>query len=130
MLLMSNGGGQEFRNYNNLAAPLGEEANRYIAAAGHNGNKSGTLVKNYTEALGFEYLCASNKMEFIGCLERFVCDEAKEHPILMEVFTNSDEENDALRIINHTIPAKPYESERIKQIAKNVLGKRVIRRIK
>ena len=59
-----------------------------------------------------------------------LCNEATEHPILMEVFTNSDEENDALRMINHTIPAKPYESERIKQIAKNVLGKRVIRRVK
>ena len=35
---------------------LGEEADRYVAAAGHYGNKSHCLVKDYATDLGYEYL--------------------------------------------------------------------------
>lgn len=64
LLVVNNGRGQEFRNYSHNAAAFGEDADIYIAAAGHYGNKSEKVLKHYGEDLGFEYLCAKNKEEF------------------------------------------------------------------
>jgi len=72
ILLVNNGKGTEFRNFNHPAASFGESADKFIAAGGHFGNKSHTLVKNYSESLGFEYLSASNKAEFGQVYERFL----------------------------------------------------------
>ena len=127
ILLINNGCGQEFRNYNNLSVPLGEDANTYIAAAGHYGNKSRTLVKNYAEALGFEYLSSANKSEFQDCVDRFVTPEITDRPILLEVFTNSPEESNALRLINETESDNSSLETRAKRMAKLALGEKGIR---
>jgi len=127
IMLINNGCGQEFRNYNHPAARLGNDASPYIAAAGHYGNKSRALVKNYAETLGFEYLSAENKTEFQACIERFVSPEAQNHPILFEIFTDSRDENDALLLINETEPDNPTQTERAIRFAKDVLGEKGIR---
>jgi 2-succinyl-5-enolpyruvyl-6-hydroxy-3-cyclohexene-1-carboxylate synthase len=44
-LLINNGKGTEFRLSSHTAAQFGEEADRFIAAAGHFENKSLQLVK-------------------------------------------------------------------------------------
>ena len=126
IMLINNGGGQEFLNYNNLSAPLGEDRKPFIAAAGHNGNKSRELVKNYAEALGFEYLSAANKKEFQDCIESFVSPEIRNQPVLFEIFTDSRDENDALLLINETEPDNPTQTERAKRFAKDVLGEKGI----
>ena len=130
ILLINNGGGQEFLNYNNLSAPLGEDRKKFIAAVGHNGYKSRALVKNYAETLGFEYISASNKNEFQSNIERFLSPEITRTPILFEVFTDSMDENNALLIINETAPDHPTQAERVKRVAKNVLGEKRIQKVK
>lgn len=100
LLLINNGGGIEFKNYNHIAARFGEDANDYIAAMGHYGNKSAKLVKNYAENLGFRYLSASNKEEYLQILPEIVSEQISESPMLIEIFTNDEEESDALSRIN------------------------------
>lgn len=71
IMLINNGKGNEFRNYRHPCAFLGEEADEFVAAAGHYGNKSHKLVKDYATDLGYEYLSASNKEEFLAVIDKF-----------------------------------------------------------
>ena len=127
ILLVNNGIGTEFKNFNHPAAAFGIEANEYIAGAGHFGNKSKTLVKNYCESLGFEYLAASNKKEFIQVYKRFITEEMLDKPIVFEVFTNYEYESKALEII--TSLDSDAKSD-IKKTVKNILGEENIKKIK
>lgn len=101
ILLINNGKGTEFRNYTHTAYPLGDDADLFVAAAGHYGNKSKKLVKHYVEDLGFEYLFANNKEEFNAVCEKFVSPELNEKSIVFEVFTDSKDESNALRVIRN-----------------------------
>lgn len=121
ILLVNNGKGTEFRQFNHKGAQFGEDADLYIAAAGHFGNKSPELVKNYAQNLGFEYMSASNKNEFKKVYERFLSPEITEKPMLFEVFTDSEEESKALEIITSL---EISNDMRVKQFAKQLLGKR------
>ena len=101
LLLINNGVGTEFKNYNHKAAKFGKDADAYMAAAGHFGNKSRTLVKHYAEDLGFEYMSAENKEEFLANMQRWLEPTVTEQPMLFEVFTDSKDESDALKILYH-----------------------------
>lgn len=57
----------------------------YVAATGHYGNKSHKLVKDYATDLGYEYLSASNKDEFLAVVDKFLSSEKNENPILFEL---------------------------------------------
>jgi len=127
ILLVNNGKGTEFRNFNNAAAQFGESADEFIAAGGHFGNKSQTLVKNYSESLGFEYLSASNKAEFEQVYERFLTDQMLDKPILLEVFTNSVDESKALEMITSISTTVKMKT---KNVIRNIVGKDNIRKIK
>lgn len=96
ILLINNGKGNEFRNYAHPCYFLGNEADRYVAAAGHYGNKSNCLVKNYAENLGYEYLTANSKETFLSVVDRFVTPKLTDRPMLFEVFTDTQDESDAL----------------------------------
>lgn len=87
ILLINNGRGNEFRNYGHPCYFLGDEADQYVAAAGHYGNKSPILIKHYATDLGYEYLSATNKTDFITTLDKFLSPEMNDKPILFEVFT-------------------------------------------
>ena len=100
ILLVNNGKGTEFRNYNHLAAKFGEIADEYMAAARHNGNKSPYLIKHFASDLGFDYLQATNKIEFMSAVDRFVSPTIGEKPVIFEVFTTSEDESNAIKIIN------------------------------
>ncbi|MBQ6976457.1 MAG: hypothetical protein IJQ16_07910, partial [Selenomonadaceae bacterium] len=104
IMLVNNGRGTEFRLYFHTATMFGEDADPFIAAAGHFGNQSRALVKHYAEDLGFEYLSASNKEEYLKNVDRFVTDENLPRPILFEVFTNPKDESDALYMIQRVAP--------------------------
>lgn len=103
ILLVNNGKGTEFRNYNHPGAAFGDEADLYIAAGGHFGNKSRQLVKHYAEDLGFEYMFAEDKEQYLANLDRFVTPEITDRPMLFEVFTTSEEESDSLMAIRHSV---------------------------
>jgi len=127
ILLVNNGKGTEFKNFNNVGARFGEETDEFIAAGGHFGNKSRSLVKNYCENLGFEYLSASSKEEFELVHERFLDNQITEKPILLEVFTNCDDESKALEIITSF---STTTTQKTKETIKSIVGQKNIDRIK
>lgn len=131
ILLINNGKGNEFRNYNHPCYFLGEEADRYVAAAGHYGNKSHYLVKDYATDLGYEYLSASNKEEFNAVIDRFLTPELTDNPMLLEVFTETDDESNALEQTLNIITDPKYILKRqIKSIAKGIFGEDVVKFVK
>lgn len=106
ILLINNGKGNEFRLYSHPCASFGEAADPFMAAAGHYGNKSPNLVKHYAEDLGYKYLSASNKEEFLMNLPSFLDTTDKSQPYLLEVFTETEEESKALeQILNFDVDA-------------------------
>ncbi len=101
IMVINNGIGTEFKNYNHRAAIFGEEANNFIAAKGHNGYKNSNLVKGLCEGLGICYLSASSKDEYLNNRERWL--EKGNGPIILEAFTNDKDESDALQLMNTII---------------------------
>lgn len=125
ILLVNNGKGVEFKQYGHVASTFGEEAEHFISAAGHFGNKSSKLVKNYVEALGFDYAAASDKKSLLDARHAFLRPEPTERPLLLEVFTDSAEESKALEIMmNLNTNATDRGKEKMKGLAKQVLGTR------
>ncbi len=123
IMLINNGRGTEFRNYNHPAQRFNDDADPYMAAAGHYGNKSAVLVKHYAEDLGFEYLSAATKEEFAVSVNRFLTSEITDRPMLFEVFTNSKEESDALFAVRNI--EKDVKSG-AKNLVKGMLGEKGI----
>ena len=122
LLIVNNGKGQEFRNYQHPASLLGDEADKFVAAGGHYGMQSPTLVKNYAESLGFKYFTASNKEEFLKIYKEFFSNIPSELPMVFEVFTDNVHENEALHKIRFII--KPDFS--VKAIAKAAISQGII----
>ena len=84
--------------------------------------KSKNLVKHYAEDLGFVYLSASDKKEFTKNIDKFMSEKSNK-PIIFEVFTNSQDESDALKTINNL-------EKNIKSVAKDILGEKGIKIVK
>ncbi len=123
IMLVNNGRGTEFRNYNHMANMFGNDADTFIAAAGHNGNKSKSLVKHYAEDLGFEYISASSKEEFNIVYSKFLQTEITNKPILFEVFTDSRDESDALQAVSTCLKSAKNELyEKMVDTTKKMLG--------
>ena len=127
LLLVNNGKGVEFRNFNHPANQFGEEADKFMAAGGHFGHQSHTLVKHFAEDLGMEYLAASTKEEFLAALPRFLQAELTDKPMLFEIFTNTDEERAALET---ALSIKKSIEGNFKQMAKKMLGPTGVRAVK
>lgn len=119
IMLINNAKGSEFKLYSHPASQLGAEADEYIAAARHYGNKSPLLVKHYAEDLGFKYLSASSKEEFETTMQEFISSELSDKPIVFEVFTDSEDENNALKLLNRIEKSKEYQR---KQKIMNIIG--------
>ena len=88
-MLINNGVGAEFRLSIHFCNDFGDDANRFMAAGGHFGNKSSKLVKHYAEDLGYRYLSATNKEEFMSALEDFTNPQLMDKSMIFEVFTNA-----------------------------------------
>lgn len=127
ILLVNNGRGTEFTNYNHPAYAFGDEADVYMAAAGHYGNKSPKLIKHYAEDLGFEYKTASSKSELSDVASSFTSNIAGERPQLLEVFTNSDLETEALHIIRNL---KIDGAKVLENKVRNVIGRKGVETVK
>lgn len=130
LLLINNGKGNEFRNYNHPCYFLGNDADEFVAAAGHYGNMSRQLVKNYATDLGYEYLTAKNKEEFYSVVNKFLVQK-NDKPILLEVFTDTEDESEALKQTLNIVSSSQYTIKRkIKKTVKEVLGDNGISMIK
>lgn len=124
ILLINNGRGTEFRNFNNMGSMFGEDADAFIAAAGHYGNQSPALVRHYAEDLGFEYLSASSKEEFKAVSPMFLRPGLTDKPIFLEVFTSSAEESDALqKVLSCVVPDEVRKKMQISSVAHKILGR-------
>lgn len=119
ILLVNNGCGTEFHNFNHRAAKVSSSCKlspEFFAADGHYGNKSSDLVKHYAEDLGFRYLHASSKEEFLEQIDDFVSAKS-DKPLLFEVFTNDYEESNALKeVCNLDKSPKTMTKKLIKKI--------------
>lgn len=122
LLIVNNGRGQEFRNYQHPASRLGEDADKYVAAGGHYGKQSPTLVKNYAENLGFKYFSASTKEEFLSVYKSFFNSFSSTEPMLMEIFTNTEQENKALQLVRTIVKTNEYDNITAKKVIKNIIG--------
>ena len=102
ILLINNGLGFEFKKCYAMAYRLmGDDVDSYVAAAGHFGKKSPSLVRHFAEDLGFEYLSATNKKDFEQACKRFTTLVVTEKPIIFECFVAPNEESLALNIIQN-----------------------------
>lgn len=127
ILLVNNGKGAEFRNYFHTGADFGEKADDFIAAAGHFGNKSHKLVKHYAEDLGYEYLTANNKEEYLMNVVRFLTPNVTDSPMLFEVFVDNEDESEAIRMIRNV---NQSTAGVLKNVVKETLGDNGIKVIK
>lgn len=129
ILLINNGRGVEFHTYKHSASRFGDDTDKFIAAAWHNGNQSPFLVKSIATSLGFEYLSANNKTEFEKNVNKFVALQCKA-PIIFEVFTNKTDDADVLRLVR-TINGVHNESmSYMKNKVKNILGDSTVKSLK
>lgn len=125
ILLINNGCGTEFHNYNHRAVAVATENqldSKFFAADGHFGNKSKDLVKHYSGDLGFEYISAVNKDEFNSNIDKFM-DESTDKPMIFEIFTDAEKESEALKQINNL-------EKDSKDKLKEIIGEKNIRRLK
>lgn len=117
ILLVNNGVGTEFKNYNHRAAYFGEDADDYMAAKGHNGFKNSILVKGLCKDLNIRYLCATNKEEYSSNRDDWLACHDK--PIIFEVFMNDKDESDALKLMNSIVVDDSIKGK----IKRSIIGK-------
>lgn len=127
LMVINNGRGQEFRNSLHHASRFGQDADQFMAAAGHFGNKSPCLLKHYAEDLGYEYLCASTPEEYLENVGRFTKQEIGENPIIFEIFTDTEKETEAFDLL-HNIETSTKETA--KKLVKDVLGENGVKTLK
>lgn len=134
LLIVNNGKGTEFRNFYHTGSLFGDLADKYIAAGGHYGNKSRFLVKHFAEDLGFEYISADNKDEFLKYSNHFIDSNITDKSIVFEVFTDNQDESDALLATwvlekDSKIISKNLKQKIVKQ-TRSILGERGLAIIK
>lgn len=127
ILLVNNGRGTEFTNYNHPASKFGEDADAYMAAAGHYGHQSPLLIKHFAEDFGLRYLPASDKEGVEALAKDFVEATPDSRPTLFEVFTDSKCENEALHIIRNL---RTDGSSLIENSIRKAVGSKGIKTIK
>ena len=129
ILLINNNGGGIFKQANAPAHMYfgDEEANKFVAASGHFGNHSRTLVKHYAEDMGLEYIAAASKEEFESKYKHFLDDHIKEKSMIFEVFTKDEDEREAFKIASSL---ETNASGKIKDFAKQVLGPDGVKKVK
>lgn len=123
IMLINNGVGTEFKNYNHRASYFGEEANDFMAAKGHNGFKNENLVKELCDKREIAYCSASDKKSYLSVISNWL--NKGSGPILLEVFTNDKDESDALEIMNNILVSDAVKA-RVKRFVKR-MKKRVKR---
>lgn len=104
IILINNGRGVEFRKKDHPGSKFGDEADLFMSAAGHFGNQSINLVKQYSESLGIEYLSASSKTELKSISAKFLTSEITDKPMLLEIFPDFHDDVESLDIIRNIIP--------------------------
>lgn len=129
ILLVNNSVGVEFHLFKQENCIVVNGIDRYISAGGHNGHQSPDLVKHFATDLGFEYMQAWTKEEFLQKYERFVTPEITDKPMVFEVFTKIDDENRALKDV-WSIKKDDSLKAGLKQLVRDAVGKEKVGKIK
>ncbi|MGM9760544.1 MAG: 2-succinyl-5-enolpyruvyl-6-hydroxy-3-cyclohexene-1-carboxylic-acid synthase [Parabacteroides sp.] len=95
ILLLNNGGGEIFRALPGLQ--MSEETRRFVTATHH------TSARGWAEAQGFDYLTAHNAEELEETMGHFASASPNDHPLLLEVFTDPDEDIRQLKGYYHSL---------------------------
>ena len=131
ILLVNNGRGGEFRSPYHFCYQFGDDADAYMAAAHHFGNQSPEVVKNYAESLGYEYMSASTKEEYLRHVEHFITPEKLDRPIIFEVFPRIEDENIAIKSARNIMTTKmSAPMVHTKEALKKIIPAGVIKAIK
>lgn len=93
ILLLNNGGGEIFRTLPGL--DMSDASHKYITAI-HK-----TSAKGWAEERGFLYLRVDNEEQLPEAMKIFAQPESIEHPILLETFTDKDEDARMLKDYYH-----------------------------
>lgn len=114
IILINNEGGAEFkimtRNWKDKV-----DVNNFISACGHNGN-----AKGWAENCGFKYIKASTKDELLQIKESFL--SRSEQPVLLEIFTNGDDEPIAMTSLL-AANKRTSSEDKFKQVVASIVGK-------
>lgn len=131
ILVVNNGKGMEFRLINHNGAMFGDETDKYIAAAGHFGNQSPQVLRHLAEDWGYEYMTASGKDEFNAVIDRFLCCEITDSPMVLELFTDTTSETTALKMMEElVIDSSVLLKNKAKDAVTSVVGEKGKRFIK
>jgi 2-succinyl-5-enolpyruvyl-6-hydroxy-3-cyclohexene-1-carboxylate synthase len=95
ILLLNNGGGEIFHTLPGL--DMSESSHKFITAV-HK-----TSAKGWAEERGFLYLRAENGGQLAEAMKSFTSPEAAERPVLLEVFTDKDEDTRMLKNYYHQL---------------------------
>ena len=130
IMLINNGRGIEFRIDDNIGSKFEDsEADKFFSAAGHFGDKSAELVKNLAGNLGFEYMAANSKEDYLSKAEYFFSEQKLNKPVIFEIFVNQNDERSA-----HTILRNVYREESfgraVKDTVKKIIGDNAVEKIK
>ena len=137
LLVVNNNQGVEFRLNPNIEPFFKEAIDPFTAARGHFGS-----AKGWVESMGFHYMTASIKEEFLSLIGEFCNADINyfDKPVLFEVFTKVEDEQDGLKLITEAnlntgtrmlkaaqsiaqkvLPAEAYKS--VKNKAKEIIRK-------
>ena len=98
IMLFNNGKGCEFKHNMSPGHIFKDDVDLYISAAGHFGKQSPTLVRDYAQNLGFKYLTASTKEEFLSNIDEYLNPKISKSYIF-EIFTQDVNECEALKLM-------------------------------
>lgn len=128
ILLVNNGKGFEFKHYACYPSTAGiENVDNYIAAGGHFGKQSESVVKGIATNWGFNYYSASSKEEYIDNISSFLSYDPNGKPAVFEVFTHTDDESDAQYYLD-SLDTNAKGST--KELIKDIIGKDNVAKIK
>lgn len=127
IIVSNNGTGYEMHCPGSIGEEFGENSDLYFAAGGHYGNKSRKLLKNFAENLGFEYISAESKEEYLSHLDYFISSNEHDKPIIFEVFVKEEDDDIAYRL---TREIRYDASSKAKEFARNVIGEKGVNGIK
>lgn len=127
ILLVNNALGAEFHLFKQANLTCVNDISRFMSAGGHFGCKSPNVVKHLAEDWGYEYLTASSKETFEKVYQRFVTPELTEKPMIFEIFTDVNNENEALHQMYFI---EKSTKNKVRETIKNVIGEKGMKVIK
>lgn len=92
-MLVNDGKGAEFMHF--MSPKYTVDKSLFMSAGGHFGNQSKELVKHYAKDLGFEYMQATNKDEFLLSYKKFIDPAISSKPILFEIIISTEGQSQA-----------------------------------